>query len=527
KDVSRNDLSEDYFLFSLRPVTLLAFATETDGNQPGRIVPAPALALFPPPRAGVSRWALPPPREEPEDRSKRQETEAEERKSPACRLTLPPLTSEDKKKTGEKQQPGWERFPFAFMLTKNPPLPSETSSSQEKYRSFTQRKSALRKAELAKTSEEIKVTMARATNIRRWDAGSKFTVTPAAFMEEILAACLTLAKRHNLTKVKKNAIGLKQRSARLAETDCRLMEDIQRSDDSAAEQARLLLQRHEVFQHVRGRPGWGRGAFRSSMEGAVAGFLPVHRAQTFHQNQLDTARAEPREMEKTMSVASLHRPVERALLRLVWLGVAVPTSLGAELQQQLDEVTSKVRALQDELSVLRAYIDGGYLEAVQMGLLRRSLQNLKEQQQVLRPLLPHSVARRRKRAGEEGRQRLPCLTLLLFQCTASCRYPETDKTAGMGKATLERLEEAAQVEQEAQVQKVMEVRGVPVTSQQGGSAKGGEGAGEEARCYCKVLPEVSFVQVLKNLEEIGGLKRSVQTHQSARDPSFAGVLLRR
>lgn len=37
--MSGNDLSEDYFLFLLRPVTLLAFATETDGNQPSGIVP--------------------------------------------------------------------------------------------------------------------------------------------------------------------------------------------------------------------------------------------------------------------------------------------------------------------------------------------------------------------------------------------------------------------------------------------------------------------------------------------------------
>lgn len=36
--MSRNNLSEDYFLFLLRPVTPLAFATETDGNQPSRIV---------------------------------------------------------------------------------------------------------------------------------------------------------------------------------------------------------------------------------------------------------------------------------------------------------------------------------------------------------------------------------------------------------------------------------------------------------------------------------------------------------
>lgn len=60
----------------------------------------------------------------------------------------------------------------------------------------------------------------------------------------------------------------------------------------------------------------------------------------------------------------------------------------SELQQQLDEVTSKVQVLQDELSVLHTYINGQYPEqAVQIALLQRSIQKLKEQQQVPRPLL--------------------------------------------------------------------------------------------------------------------------------------------
>lgn len=68
--------------------------------------------------------------------------------------------------------------PVAFMLSKKTPLPSETSSSQEKYRSFTQRKLALKKAELAKTLEEIKITTVRATNIQCWDVGSKSIQLP-------------------------------------------------------------------------------------------------------------------------------------------------------------------------------------------------------------------------------------------------------------------------------------------------------------------------------------------------------------
>ncbi|XP_075373275.1 uncharacterized protein C20orf96 homolog isoform X3 [Mycteria americana] len=140
------------------------------------------------------------------DYGKRQKAEAEGRKSPARRPTLPPLTNEDKKKKGEKNKP------VAFMLSKKTPLPSETSSSQEKYSSFTQRKLALKKAELTKTLEEIKITT-------------------------------------NLTNLKKNAIEeLKQRSARLAEANCWLIKDIQHTDDSTAKQARVLLQQYEVFQ---------------------------------------------------------------------------------------------------------------------------------------------------------------------------------------------------------------------------------------------------------------------------------------
>lgn len=53
----------------------------------------------------------------------------------------------------------------------------------------------------------------------------------------------------NLTNLKKNAVEeLKQRSAHLAETNCRLMKGIQHTDDSTAKQARSLLQRYEVLQ---------------------------------------------------------------------------------------------------------------------------------------------------------------------------------------------------------------------------------------------------------------------------------------
>ncbi|KFQ67395.1 Uncharacterized protein C20orf96, partial [Phaethon lepturus] len=127
------------------------------------------------------------------------------------------------------------------------------------------------------------------------------------------------------------------------------IKDIQHTDDTTAKKARVLLQQYEVFQRVKAM------------------------VQTFNQNQLDTARAELQEMEKTME-----------------------TNLG-QLQQQLDEVTSKVHVLQDKLSILRTYIDGQYPE-----------------------------------------------------------QEEINKTEEMGKAILEELEEKAQAEQEALLQKVVE-----------------------------------------------------------------------
>ncbi|KAM9648204.1 LOW QUALITY PROTEIN: uncharacterized protein C20orf96 homolog [Morphnus guianensis] len=366
------------------------------------------------------------------DYSKWQKAEAEERKSPAHRLTLPLLTSKDKKKKGEKNKP------VAFMLSKKPPLPSETSSSQEKYRSFTQRKLALKKAELAKTLEEIKITT-------------------------------------NLTNLKKNAVEeLKQRSAHLAETNCRLMKDIQHTDDSTAKQARTLLQQYEVFQRVK----------------AIV--------QTFNQNRLDTARAELQETEKTME-----------------------KNLG-KLQQQLDEVTSKVQVLQDELSVLRTYIDGQYPEqAVQIALLQRSIQKLKEQQQVPRPLF--SVARE-EGEGRGGRNIwLSCLTFLLFLCTPSCcSQEEIDKTEEMGKAILEELEEKARAEQEALLQKVVE----EMLLHQDGLK---QMVKNNHILRCEILRQREIIKDLE--EEIGELKRSIQTlRQSARDPReliFADILLHR
>ncbi|KGL73187.1 Uncharacterized protein C20orf96 [Tinamus guttatus] len=90
------------------------------------------------------------------------------------------------------------------------------------------------------------------------------------------------------------------------------MEDIEHTDDRTAKQARDLLQQYELF-----------GTVKSTM-------------QNFTQNCLDAARAEFEETEEKMK-----KNLEK-------------------LQQQLDEATSKVEVLQDELHMLRNYMDREY-----------------------------------------------------------------------------------------------------------------------------------------------------------------------
>lgn len=78
----------------------------------------------------------------------------------------------------------------------------------------------------------------------------------------------------------------------------------------------------------------------------------------------------------------------------------------------MDEATSNVQVLQDELSVLRTYTDVHYpKQALQIVLLLSDIQNLKKQQQVLRPLLLCSIA---LGAGEGrgGRNRSSVFVLL-------------------------------------------------------------------------------------------------------------------
>ncbi|XP_010720932.1 uncharacterized protein LOC100542192 isoform X1 [Meleagris gallopavo] len=314
-----------------------------------------------------------------------------EKKLPAHELALPPISDGGKKK-GQKNKAAAQ-----FVPRKTTPLVVKTSS-QEKYRAFTERKSVLKKAELAGMLEEMKMTM-------------------------------------HLTKLKTKAIEeLKQCSDHLAKTNCWLMKDIQHTDDSTAKQARDLLHQYEVYQMIEAM------------------------TQTISQNQLDMARAELQEMEKTME-----------------------KNLG-KLQQQLDEVTSKVQVLQDELSILRTYTEMDYLnQAMQIVLLLSNIQNLKKQQQ-----------------------------------------DEIDETEKMGKAILEELEEKTQLEQEEILQKVAE----EVLLHQDGLKQmviNNHVLRHEIRRQKEIIKDLE--------EEISELKRSVQTlRQSARDPRemiFADVFLHR
>lgn len=315
---------------------------------------------------------------------------AAERKLAAHELVLPPITDGAKKK-GQKNKSA------VFVSSKTTPLVLK-ASPQEKYRTYTERKSALKEAELAEMLEEIRVTT-------------------------------------HLTKLKTKAIEeLKQCSDHLAKTNCWLMKDIQHTDDSTAKQARDLLHQYEVYQMIEAM------------------------TQTVSQNQLDMARAELQEMEKTME-----------------------KNVG-KLQQQLDEVTSKVQVLQDELSTLRAYTEVQYLnQAMQIVLLLSNIQNLKKQQQ-----------------------------------------DEIEQTEKMGQAILEELEKKAQLEQEEILQKVVE----EVLLHQDGL--------KQMVINNHVLRReiIRQKEIIKDLEEeISELKRSVQTlRQSARDPRemiFADVFLHR
>ncbi|XP_051488686.1 uncharacterized protein C20orf96 homolog [Apus apus] len=239
----------------------------------------------------------------------------------------------------------------------------------------------------------------------------------------------------SLCERKREAIEeLQQFCACLEETNCQLVRDIQQADESTAKQATALLQECDKFQRVK------------------------ETVQITNQKRLKTARAELQEMEKTME-----------------------KNVG-KLQQSLDEATSKVQVLQEELREMQICRDRQLPEqAARIALLQHSIQSLKEKHQ-----------------------------------------EERDKTEEKQKVILEELEEKAWAELEALVQKIVEE-----TLQHQDGLK--QLVINNHILQYKILRQKEVIKDLE--EEIGELKRSIQTlQQSVRDSRellFADVLLPR
>ncbi|KAM9121006.1 uncharacterized protein C20orf96 homolog [Pangshura tecta] len=138
-----------------------------------------------------------------------------------------------------------------------------------------------------------------------------------------------------LTKSKRKSLNeLKHHSTTLVETNRRLAQDIQQTDASTAKRARDLLQQYEMFGTV------------------------ISTLRDSNRNQVGIARAEFQETEKM---------VEKNLRKL---------------EHQVDHMNTKVQMLQEELNVLRTYMDKEYpVKAVQIAFLHRNIRNLKEEQQ--------------------------------------------------------------------------------------------------------------------------------------------------
>lgn len=138
-----------------------------------------------------------------------------------------------------------------------------------------------------------------------------------------------------LSKNKMNSLDeLKHHSSVLLEKNLQLMEDIKETDAQTVKEARELLQQYDMF-----------GATIASL-------------QDSSQNQVGVAKAELQATEKM-----------------------VENRMG-KLDQERKRMTSKVQIVQDELNVLRTYMDKEYpVRAVQIASLLRSIRNLGEEQQ--------------------------------------------------------------------------------------------------------------------------------------------------
>ncbi|XP_026549322.1 uncharacterized protein C20orf96 homolog, partial [Notechis scutatus] len=127
---------------------------------------------------------------------------------------------------------------------------------------------------------------------------------------------------------------LKRHSLVILEKNKDLMEAIQETETDSANQARGLLQQYDMFGRI------------------------IATLRDSNQNQVGIAKAELSVVEKK---------VEKKM---------------AKMDQELKRVGTRVHTLQEEVNVLRTYMDKEYpLKAVQIASLLRSIRNLNEEQQ--------------------------------------------------------------------------------------------------------------------------------------------------
>ncbi|KAK9404986.1 putative protein C20orf96 like [Crotalus adamanteus] len=155
-----------------------------------------------------------------------------------------------------------------------------------------------------------------------------------ALTEEMAKANIKILQR--LSKSKMTSLEeLRHHSSILMEKNKELMEKIQETEADSASQARTLLQQYDMFGRI------------------------IATLQDSNQNQVGVAKAELKAVEKN---------VEKNMMKM---------------DLELKRVGTKVHTLQEEVNLLRTYMDKEYpLKAVQISSLLRNIRNLNEEQQV-------------------------------------------------------------------------------------------------------------------------------------------------
>ncbi|XP_039219799.1 uncharacterized protein C20orf96 homolog isoform X2 [Crotalus tigris] len=154
-----------------------------------------------------------------------------------------------------------------------------------------------------------------------------------ALTEEMAKANIKILQR--LSKSKMTSLEeLRHHSSTLMEKNKELMEKIQETEADSASQARTLLQQYDMFGRI------------------------IATLQDSNQNQVGVAKAELKAVEKN---------VEKNMTKM---------------DLELKRVSTKVHTLQEEVNLLRTYMDKEYpLKAVQISSLLRNIRNLNEEQQ--------------------------------------------------------------------------------------------------------------------------------------------------